>query len=208
MKCVMGIVPPIAGRIKPRSTASRTTSSGADRRDRRSRHCAGADAAACSRLTVEENLLGAFRKKARAEIEPTAFCFECFAAGRAARSCQLDERRRAADAARARLDAVAAHPLIDEPSVGLALVLVARTIEKIKELKERYKLTVLMAEQNFPQALRIADRGYVTCRQIAFEAARPRAQQQRFDQEVLSGAVTRTQTVGLDCDRRPSSWSD
>ena len=51
--------------------------------------------------------------------------------------------------------------LIDEPSVGLAPVLVSRTIEKIKELKERYALTVLMAEQNFTQALRIADRGYV-----------------------------------------------
>jgi branched-chain amino acid transport system ATP-binding protein len=40
-------------------------------------------------------------------------------------------------------------------------VLVSRTIEKIKELKDQYKLTVLMAEQNFTQALRIADRGYV-----------------------------------------------
>jgi branched-chain amino acid transport system ATP-binding protein len=51
--------------------------------------------------------------------------------------------------------------LIDEPSVGLAPVLVSRTIEKIKELKDQYQLTVLMAEQNFTQALRIADRGYV-----------------------------------------------
>jgi branched-chain amino acid transport system ATP-binding protein len=38
---------------------------------------------------------------------------------------------------------------------------VSHTIDKIKELKERRQLTVLMAEQNFPQALRIADRGYV-----------------------------------------------
>ena len=51
--------------------------------------------------------------------------------------------------------------LIDEPSVGLAPVLVKRTIDKIRELKERYQLTVLMAEQNFNQAVRIADRGYV-----------------------------------------------
>jgi branched-chain amino acid transport system ATP-binding protein len=28
-------------------------------------------------------------------------------------------------------------------------------------LKERYGLTVLMAEQNFHQAIRIADRGYI-----------------------------------------------
>jgi branched-chain amino acid transport system ATP-binding protein len=51
--------------------------------------------------------------------------------------------------------------LIDEPSVGLAPLLVSRTIDKIKELKEGYQLTVLMAEQNFTQAIRIADRGYV-----------------------------------------------
>ena len=51
--------------------------------------------------------------------------------------------------------------LVDEPSVGLAPILVSRTIDKIAELKERLKLTVLMAEQNFHQAVRIADRGYV-----------------------------------------------
>ena len=51
--------------------------------------------------------------------------------------------------------------LVDEPSVGLAPILVSHTITKIKELKERYGLTVLMAEQNFHQAIRIADRGYI-----------------------------------------------
>jgi branched-chain amino acid transport system ATP-binding protein len=60
--------------------------------------------------------------------------------------------------------------LIDEPSVGLAPVLVSRTVDKIMELKQQFGLTVLMAEQNFPQALRIADRGYVIVHgQIAFE---------------------------------------
>ena len=51
--------------------------------------------------------------------------------------------------------------LIDEPSVGLAPILVSNTITKIKEPKERTGLTVLMAEQNFHQAIRIADRGYI-----------------------------------------------
>ena len=51
--------------------------------------------------------------------------------------------------------------LVDEPSVGLAPILVSHTIAKIKELKERYGLTVLMAEQNFHQAIRIGDRGYI-----------------------------------------------
>jgi branched-chain amino acid transport system ATP-binding protein len=51
--------------------------------------------------------------------------------------------------------------LVDEPSVGLAPILVSRVIAKIRELKERYHLTVLMAEQNFNQATKIADRGYI-----------------------------------------------
>jgi branched-chain amino acid transport system ATP-binding protein len=51
--------------------------------------------------------------------------------------------------------------LIDEPSVGLSPLLVSRTIDKIRELRDSHGLTVLMAEQNFHQAIRIADRGYV-----------------------------------------------
>ena len=60
--------------------------------------------------------------------------------------------------------------LVDEPSVGLAPLLVSRTIDAIKQLKDHYNLTVLMAEQNFTQAVRIADRGYVIVHgKIAFE---------------------------------------
>ena len=60
--------------------------------------------------------------------------------------------------------------MIDEPSVGLAPVLVSRTIDAIRDLKAQYQLTVLMAEQNFTQALRIANSGYVIVHgQIAFE---------------------------------------
>ena len=60
--------------------------------------------------------------------------------------------------------------LVDEPSVGLAPILVSRVIAKIKELKERQNLTVLMAEQNFNQAIKVADRGYIIVEgKIAFE---------------------------------------
>ena len=60
--------------------------------------------------------------------------------------------------------------LVDEPSVGLAPILVSQMIAKIKELKELKNLTVLMAEQNFNQAIKIADRGYVIVHgQIEFE---------------------------------------
>jgi len=118
------------------------------------------------RLTVEENLLlGAYRPAARSAIaENLQFCFEAFPRLKERRtqlagSMSGGEQQMVA-LARA-LMTVPKILLIDEPSVGLAPIFVARTIEKIQELKERYKLTVLMAEQNFNQALRIADRGYV-----------------------------------------------
>ena len=37
----------------------------------------------------------------------------------------------------------------------------SEALDVIKQLKDQYQLTVLMAEQNFTQAIRIADRGYV-----------------------------------------------
>jgi branched-chain amino acid transport system ATP-binding protein len=127
------------------------------------------------RLSVEENLLlGAFRPKARAQIKANLdFCFEAFPRlaerrGQLAGSMSGGEQQMLA-LGRALMLAPRIL-LVDEPSVGLAPVLVSRTIDKICELKERYQLTVLMAEQNFPQALRIADRGYVIVHgKIAFE---------------------------------------
>jgi branched-chain amino acid transport system ATP-binding protein len=127
------------------------------------------------KLTVEENLLlGAFRPLARGEIAKNrAFCFEIFPV--------LAERRRqlagSMSGGQQQMLAIAralmSAPkllLVDEPSVGLAPILVSHTISKIKELKERYGLTVLMAEQNFHQAIRIADRGYIIVHgEIVFE---------------------------------------
>jgi branched-chain amino acid transport system ATP-binding protein len=127
------------------------------------------------RLTVEENLLlGAFRRKARTAIKTNMdFCFTAFPRlaerrGQLAGSMSGGEQQMLA-LGRALMLAPRIL-LVDEPSVGLAPVLVSRTIDAIRSLKERYKLTVLMAEQNFPQAIRIADRGYVIVHgSIAFE---------------------------------------
>jgi branched-chain amino acid transport system ATP-binding protein len=127
------------------------------------------------RLTVEENLLlGAFRPLARREIERNlAFSYEAFPL--------LAERRRqlagSMSGGQQQMLAIAralmSAPkllLVDEPSVGLAPILVSHTITKIKELKDSYGLTVLMAEQNFHQAIRIADRGYIIVHgEIVFE---------------------------------------
>ncbi len=118
------------------------------------------------RLTVEENLLlGAFRPTARAQMKRNLdFCFETFPrlrerARQLAGSMSGGEQQMLA-LARALMLAPKIL-LVDEPSVGLAPILVARTIDAIQTLKDTYDLTVLMAEQNFTQAIRIADRGYV-----------------------------------------------
>jgi len=66
--------------------------------------------------------------------------------------------------------------LIDEPSVGLAPLFVARTMDAISQLKVARQLTVLMAEQNFKQAIRIADAGYVIVHgRIAHHGTTPEA---------------------------------
>lgn len=50
--------------------------------------------------------------------------------------------------------------LLDEPSMGLAPLIVQQIFEIIKEINEQ-GTTVLLVEQNASQALRMADRGYV-----------------------------------------------
>ena len=118
------------------------------------------------RLTVEENLLlGAFRKTARKDLKKNLdFCYTAFPR-LAERKSQLAGSMSGGEQQMLALGrALMLAPkilLVDEPSVGLAPVLVSRTIDTIRELKDQYKLTVLMAEQNFNQAIRIADSGYV-----------------------------------------------
>ncbi len=177
MKCIMGIVRPTAGRI----TATI---------DGTAHELVGLSTEAIVDLgiafvpegrrlfpkqSVMENLqLGAYRPKARAELQRNLdFCFETFPrlkerSKQLAGSMSGGEQQMLA-LARALMSAPRIL-LVDEPSVGLAPLLVSRTIDKIKELKEGFDLTVLMAEQNFTQAIRIADRGYVIVHgRIAFE---------------------------------------
>ncbi len=126
-------------------------------------------------LTVEENLmLGAYRSAARPNIKTnldfvlTAFPALAGRRNQLAGSMSGGEQQMVAVAR-----AIMSEPrllLVDEPSVGLAPILVSRMIAKIKELKEQRNLTVLMAEQNFNQAIKIADRGYVIVHgEIEFE---------------------------------------
>jgi branched-chain amino acid transport system ATP-binding protein len=51
--------------------------------------------------------------------------------------------------------------LLDEPSLGLAPMLVEEIFTIVQRLNQQEKLTVLLVEQNASMALRIADHGYV-----------------------------------------------
>ena len=179
IKCLTGIVTPDRGAITLDADGVRTSLVG-----RRPEEIVALGVALVPegrrlfpRLTVEENLLlGAFRQAARAHIDAnldfamTAFPLLAERRRQLAGSLSGGEQQMLALAR-----AMMAEPsvlLIDEPSVGLAPIMVARTIDKIHELKERRDLTVLMAEQNFNQAIRIADRGYIIVHgEIAFAGA-------------------------------------
>ena len=177
MKCIMGMVRPSAGSITAEidgvrhDLVGRTTEEIVDLgialvpEGRR----------LFPKLTVEENLLlGAYRPAARRELNQNlVVCFETFPR-LAERRHQLAGSMSGGEQQMLALGrALMLAPkilLVDEPSVGLAPILVSRTIDAIAEMKARYSLTVLMAEQNFNQAIRIADRGYVIVHgKIAFE---------------------------------------
>ncbi len=177
MKCIMGIVSPSTGSIvaeidgRRHNLVGRTTEEIVD--------LGIALVPEGRRLfpqsTVEENLLlGAFRPKARAQIRSNLdFCYEAFPRLTERRSQLAGSMSGGEQQMLALARALMSAPrilLVDEPSVGLAPQLVSRTIDAIKQLKDHYQLTVLMAEQNFTQAIRIADRGYVIVHgKIAFE---------------------------------------
>jgi len=177
IKCVMGIVPLAAGRVIAEIDGVEHDLAGLAPQDIVQLGIALVPEGRrlFPKLTVEENLLlGAHRPAARARIaDSLAFCFEAFP--------RLAERRRQLAGsmsggeqqmlalARA-LMSVPKILLVDEPSVGLSPLLVQQTITKIEELKRRFGLTVLMAEQNFHQAIRIATRGYIIVHgEIVFE---------------------------------------
>ena len=117
-------------------------------------------------LTVKENLdMGAFLRTDRSGIKKDmSYIFDLFPI--------LAERQHQAGGTLSGGEqqmlaisrALMARPrllLLDEPSLGLAPLVVNRIFEIIKKINYRNNTTIFLVEQNANRALKIADKGYV-----------------------------------------------
>ena len=123
------------------------------------RHC-------FAHLTIEENLLtGSYTRTDKGEIEANLEkVYSYFPRLRDRRTSQAAYTSGGEQQMCAIGRALMANPsviLLDEPSMGLAPQIVEEVFEIVKDLNQREKVTVLLAEQNTNMALKYADYGYI-----------------------------------------------
>jgi len=117
-------------------------------------------------LTVQENLdMGAFLRNDREEIKKDLdYVYELFPILAERRSQDGGTLSGGEQQMLAMSRALMARPevlLLDEPSMGLAPLVIKQIFEIIKQINEVNNTTIFLVEQNANQALHIADRGYV-----------------------------------------------
>lgn len=124
------------------------------------RHC-------FAHLTIEENLMtGAFtRRDGRAAVAATLEkVYTYFPRLKVRRTSQAAYTSGGEQQMCAIGRALMANPsmvLLDEPSMGLAPLIVEEVFEIVRDLNQREGVTFLIAEQNTNMALRYADYGYI-----------------------------------------------
>ena len=123
------------------------------------RHC-------FAHLTIEENLLtGSYTRTDKGEIEANLEkVYNYFPRLKERRTSQAAYTSGGEQQMCAIGRALMANPsviLLDEPSMGLAPQIVEEVFEIVKDLNQREKVTVLLAEQNTNMALQYADYGYI-----------------------------------------------
>ena len=117
-------------------------------------------------LTVEENLvLAGSSRRARPRLkENLAFCYDRFPVLRERRAQRASALSGGQQQMLAIARALMTSPrllIVDEPSVGLAPIIVDHVITTLRDLQRTNGLTILMAEQSFFQAIDVASRAYV-----------------------------------------------
>ncbi|WP_408619891.1 ABC transporter ATP-binding protein [Celerinatantimonas sp. YJH-8] len=117
-----------------------------------------------SRLTVEENLyMGAFFATTTEKIELMQQMFDLFPRLRERRNQRAGTMSGGEQQMLAIGRALMSQPkllLLDEPSLGLAPIIIAQIFDIIESLRKD-GMTIFLVEQNANQALKLADRGYV-----------------------------------------------
>ncbi|MEW5774989.1 MAG: ABC transporter ATP-binding protein [Thermodesulfobacteriota bacterium] len=118
------------------------------------------------RLTVEENLsMGAFFRQDQEQIErDKEHAFALFPVLRERRSQRGGTLSGGEQQMLAIARALMSKPrllLLDEPSLGLAPLIVKRIFEIVKQINQEDGVTILLVEQNANLALQLATRGYV-----------------------------------------------
>lgn len=117
-------------------------------------------------LSVKENLdMGAFLRKDKEEIKKDMdYVFSLFPILAERRHQDGGNLSGGEQQMLAMSRALMARPkllLLDEPSMGLAPLVIKQIFEIIKQINKESKTTIFLVEQNANQALHIADRGYV-----------------------------------------------
>jgi branched-chain amino acid transport system ATP-binding protein len=117
-------------------------------------------------MTVQENLeLGAYsprgRPALRAGLDEVMTLFPILAERRTQLAGRLSGGERTMCAIARAMMAKPRLLMLDEPSLGLAPIMVERVLDRVQHLVKTAGLTVLLVEQNVGEALEMSDRAYV-----------------------------------------------
>ncbi len=119
-----------------------------------------------SKLTVEENLLmGAFVRRDRQGVSSDLMMVYSLFPALAARKTKLGSTLSGGERQMLAIGrCLMLRPqliLLDEPSLGLAPIIVDEIYQKIQEIQQENRVTIIIVEQNALKALSIVDRAYL-----------------------------------------------